>query len=409
MRFIGRREGVDPDLVRLHGVGGGDDRATTPASRSSSPSTTAAARRSSTPRAASAARPRRSSRARLYAPEMHEPDLLIRTSGEQRISNFLLWQCAYSEFVFTDVLWPDFSRADLEAALQEYDERGRSASAGADGVARGRRAARRNTSSDLAARIAVAIPAIVFAIVIVAQGGLVFAVGVVVLGLIALHELFEMYERVRPVRLAGFLGLIGLVVAAHYGTSARCCWPRSRLPRDVPARAGDAGGRPDTDRADVADRDGRVLDRARRSRTRSCCASCRTAARSSSTSWSARSSATPAPTSAAARSARASSRRASRPTRPSRGSLIGFVAAIFAAWCAGLYQDWLGRRAGPPARPRGRADGAARRPLRVAGQARRRAPRTPGACSASTAARSTASTPRSSRSSPGYYVWLAML
>jgi undecaprenyl diphosphate synthase len=46
----------------------------------------------------------------LYAPEMHDPDLLIRTSGEQRISNYLLWQCAYSEFVFRDELWPDFSR-----------------------------------------------------------------------------------------------------------------------------------------------------------------------------------------------------------------------------------------------------------------------------------------------------------
>jgi undecaprenyl diphosphate synthase len=56
---------------------------------------------------------------------MHDPDLLIRTSGEQRISNYLLWQCAYSEFVFTDVLWPEFSRADLEAALETYARRGR--------------------------------------------------------------------------------------------------------------------------------------------------------------------------------------------------------------------------------------------------------------------------------------------
>jgi undecaprenyl diphosphate synthase len=61
----------------------------------------------------------------LYAPEMHDPDLLIRTSGEQRISNYLLWQCAYSELYFTDVLWPDFGRADLEAALEEYAARGR--------------------------------------------------------------------------------------------------------------------------------------------------------------------------------------------------------------------------------------------------------------------------------------------
>jgi undecaprenyl diphosphate synthase len=62
---------------------------------------------------------------RLYAPEMHDPDLLIRTSGEQRISNYLLWQCAYSEFVFRDELWPDFSREAFEACLAEYEERQR--------------------------------------------------------------------------------------------------------------------------------------------------------------------------------------------------------------------------------------------------------------------------------------------
>jgi undecaprenyl diphosphate synthase len=61
----------------------------------------------------------------LYAPEMHEPDLLIRTSGEQRISNYLLWQCAYSEFVFRDELWPDFTREAFEASLGEYEERQR--------------------------------------------------------------------------------------------------------------------------------------------------------------------------------------------------------------------------------------------------------------------------------------------
>jgi undecaprenyl diphosphate synthase len=56
----------------------------------------------------------------LYAPEMHEPELLIRTSGEQRISNFLLWQLAYSELYFSSKLWPDFDEADLDAALEEY-------------------------------------------------------------------------------------------------------------------------------------------------------------------------------------------------------------------------------------------------------------------------------------------------
>jgi undecaprenyl diphosphate synthase len=62
-------------------------------------------------------------RAGLYAPDMHDPDLLIRTSGEQRISNYLLWQCAYSELVFRDELWPDFDRAAFEAALDEYSGR----------------------------------------------------------------------------------------------------------------------------------------------------------------------------------------------------------------------------------------------------------------------------------------------
>ena len=61
----------------------------------------------------------------LYAPEMHDPDLLIRTSGEQRLSNYLLWQCAYSELVFRDELWPDFNRAALEACLREYETRQR--------------------------------------------------------------------------------------------------------------------------------------------------------------------------------------------------------------------------------------------------------------------------------------------
>ncbi len=61
----------------------------------------------------------------LYAPELTDPELLIRTSGEARLSNFLLWQCAYAEIVLTDRLWPDFGRTDLEAALAEFDARQR--------------------------------------------------------------------------------------------------------------------------------------------------------------------------------------------------------------------------------------------------------------------------------------------
>jgi undecaprenyl diphosphate synthase len=64
-------------------------------------------------------------RRHLYAPEMHDPDLLIRTSGELRISNYLLWQCAYSEFVFRDELWPYFSREAFRAALDEFEARRR--------------------------------------------------------------------------------------------------------------------------------------------------------------------------------------------------------------------------------------------------------------------------------------------
>jgi undecaprenyl diphosphate synthase len=64
-------------------------------------------------------------RAHLYAPELPDPDLLIRTSGELRISNFLLWQLAYSELVFLDVLWPDFGAAELEDALAAYARRRR--------------------------------------------------------------------------------------------------------------------------------------------------------------------------------------------------------------------------------------------------------------------------------------------
>jgi len=61
----------------------------------------------------------------LYVPEMPDVDLIIRTSGEMRLSNFLLWQAAYAEFVFPDVLWPDFAREHLEAAIIEYQQRKR--------------------------------------------------------------------------------------------------------------------------------------------------------------------------------------------------------------------------------------------------------------------------------------------
>ena len=61
----------------------------------------------------------------LYNPDIPDPELIIRTSGEQRLSNFLMWESAYSEFYFTPVLWPDFNREELEKALGEYGSRGR--------------------------------------------------------------------------------------------------------------------------------------------------------------------------------------------------------------------------------------------------------------------------------------------
>ena len=64
-------------------------------------------------------------RSHLYAPDMHDPDLIIRTSGEQRLSGFLLWQTAHAEFHFTDVYWPEFRRVDFLRALRDYAARHR--------------------------------------------------------------------------------------------------------------------------------------------------------------------------------------------------------------------------------------------------------------------------------------------
>jgi len=85
------------------------------------------------------------------------------------------------------------------------------------GTSRARRSARRNAASDLGARVWIAIPAAVYAIFIVWQGEWIFALGVLLLGFVCLHELFRMYDHVRPIRLAGFLGVIGLTAAAEYG------------------------------------------------------------------------------------------------------------------------------------------------------------------------------------------------
>jgi undecaprenyl diphosphate synthase len=124
MRFVGRREGIEPGLVRrmdwAEELTGGNERITlfvafnyggraeiVDAARTFTGETEEEFRR------------------HLYAPDMHDPDLLIRTSGELRISNYLLWQLAYAEFVFRDELWPDFTREAFEASLDEYAARRR--------------------------------------------------------------------------------------------------------------------------------------------------------------------------------------------------------------------------------------------------------------------------------------------
>jgi undecaprenyl diphosphate synthase len=124
MRFLGRREGVRPDLIermeRAEAMTAGNDRITLFVAFNyggRAEIVDAAARFEGGSEADFAKL--------LYAPEMHEPDIVIRTSGEQRLSNFLLWQAAYSELVFRDELWPDFDRAAFEASLAELSQRQR--------------------------------------------------------------------------------------------------------------------------------------------------------------------------------------------------------------------------------------------------------------------------------------------
>jgi undecaprenyl diphosphate synthase len=124
MRFIGRREGVDPELARrmewAEEITAGNDRITLfiAFNYGGRAEIVDAARRFE-------GGTEEDFRRYLYAPEMHDPDLLIRTSGEQRLSNYLLWQCAYSELVFRDELWPDFGREALEESLGEFEARQR--------------------------------------------------------------------------------------------------------------------------------------------------------------------------------------------------------------------------------------------------------------------------------------------
>jgi undecaprenyl diphosphate synthase len=124
MRFVGRREGLNEELVRrmdwAEKLTGENERITLfVAFNYGGRAEIVDAARTFTGDS------EEEFRRHLYAPDMHDPDLLIRTSGELRISNYLLWQLAYAEFVFRDELWPDFTREAFEASLDEYAARGR--------------------------------------------------------------------------------------------------------------------------------------------------------------------------------------------------------------------------------------------------------------------------------------------
>ncbi len=238
-------------------------------------------------------------RAHLYAPEMHDPDLIIRTSGEQRISNYLLWQAAYSEFAFRDELWPDFSRDGVRQTRWMSSRPAGAATGGADALlapsvigrgerpprsargpsvadpgctsrtrrrARGLRATaparsrargsrpsagqraaphgqrairppgsapdasragptgeepRTRPGSDLWARVLVAVPAAIIAIVFVDSAALAFALFMIAVGAVCMHELYQMLARWRAAPAVGFAALATMVIAARYGTAQR--------------------------------------------------------------------------------------------------------------------------------------------------------------------------------------------
>ncbi len=135
LRFIGERRQLDPDIVALiemaerRTCGNAKLDVTVALSYGGRQEITEAIRRVAEDAVAGRLEPaaidERTVAARLFTSEIPDPDLLIRTSGEQRISNFLLWQAAYAELVFTDVLWPDFTQDDLERSISEFRRRER--------------------------------------------------------------------------------------------------------------------------------------------------------------------------------------------------------------------------------------------------------------------------------------------
>jgi undecaprenyl diphosphate synthase len=135
LRVIGERARLAPDIVKLiedaERLTAGNDRLTliVALSYGSRAEIATAARQLAEDAVAGRLRPYEIDElalaARLFTAGVPDPDLLIRTSGEQRVSNFLLWQSAYTEFVFLDTLWPDFTEGDFVRAIKEYHERDR--------------------------------------------------------------------------------------------------------------------------------------------------------------------------------------------------------------------------------------------------------------------------------------------
>ena len=170
---------------------------------------------------------------------MHDPDLLIRTSGEQRVSNYLLWQCAYSELVFRDELWPDFGREALRgiaarvrgaaAALRGEVLMIRTSSTTSSsrrsrrhlGYARPvvRRRKSRGLRGETAKRILVAIPWIAFAIAITVAGGLPFTIAMVAIGLRRPARVLRDGGGMRPIEIAAYISVTALILAAHFGSA----------------------------------------------------------------------------------------------------------------------------------------------------------------------------------------------
>ena len=315
--------------------------------------------------------------ANLYAPELPDPDLLIRTSGELRISNFLLWQVAYSELVFVDKLWPDFDERDLRAALAEYASRRRRFGGAVSGLTG-------SPISNWVSRLVVAIIGVPVVLGVVYLGGWwVFA--------LAADRGADRAARVlaarAPARAARAGGLRRGGARARRRGGGRHRLGGRRAVHDVRARVraeGDLRGARRGDDRDQRHRDGRGLDRRRPRLPDPAARAARSTAgwpRSRSCSRSGR--ATRSPTLGGRLFGRHKMAPATSPGKTWEGFVVGSAATIFVAFVALYHQHFLtiGQSVALGVVRRGRR--AARRPLRVAAQARhggqghRHAPRWP--------------------------------